>query len=598
LLKTHSCGELNRSHVGTKVTLAGWVDRRRDHGGLVFIDLRDRQGIVQVVFNPETSRECHAIATGMRGEYVVQVNGRVALRPKGTENTHLPTGEIEVLADSTVILNPSKTPPFYINEDTEVSENVRLKYRYLDLRRAGMKENLLLRYHATKFMRDFLHGRGFIEVETPILNKSTPEGARDYLVPSRLYPGKFYALPQSPQQMKQLLMVAGVEKYYQIARCFRDEDTRADRQPEFTQLDIEMSFVEEEDIISMMEELYSSLVAELKPEFKFTRPFPRLTFADAMERYGSDKPDLRFGMELRDLSDIAAKTEFSVFRSVLDKGGRVKGICAPGCAGYTRAQLAELNEFVKSMGAQGLLTFALGTAGTAMENLTMEMVKSVATKYMTLAQLKQMAERLGAGGGDLILIVADKPDKASTVLGGLRLEMGRRLNLADPKRLAFAFVVDFPLVQWSAEMGRWDSVHHPFTSPQEKDLALLDTEPGKVLSRAYDMVCNGFEIGGGSIRINKPDLQRRIFHLLGYQNEEINERFGHLLEAFEYGAPPHGGIAMGIDRFIMILAGAESIRDVIPFPKNQNAVDLTFNAPALVTEAQLKELHVKILEEE
>ena len=598
MLKTHSCGELNRSHVGTKVTLAGWVDRRRDHGGLVFIDLRDRQGIVQVVFNPETSRECHAIATGMRGEYVVQVNGRVALRPKGTENTHLPTGEIEVLADSTVILNPSKTPPFYINEDTEVSENVRLKYRYLDLRRAGMKENLLLRYHATKFMRDFLHGRGFIEVETPILNKSTPEGARDYLVPSRLYPGKFYALPQSPQQMKQLLMVAGVEKYYQIARCFRDEDTRADRQPEFTQLDIEMSFVEEEDIISMMEELYSSLVAELKPEFKFTRPFPRLTFADAMERYGSDKPDLRFGMELRDLSDIAAKTEFSVFRSVLDKGGRVKGICAPGCAGYTRAQLAELNEFVKSMGAQGLLTFALGTAGTAMENLTMEMVKSVATKYMTLAQLKQMAERLGAGGGDLILIVADKPDKASTVLGGLRLEMGRRLNLADPKRLAFAFVVDFPLVQWSAEMGRWDSVHHPFTSPQEKDLALLDTEPGKVLSRAYDMVCNGFEIGGGSIRINKPDLQRRIFHLLGYQNEEINERFGHLLEAFEYGAPPHGGIAMGIDRFIMILAGAESIRDVIPFPKNQNAVDLTFNAPALVTEAQLKELHVKILEEE
>jgi len=390
LLKSHSCGELRKKDLGAKVTLAGWVDRRRDHGGLIFIDLRDREGIVQVVFNPETSGLCHKIAGEMRNEYVVRVSGEVAPRPLGTENPKLPTGEVEVIAQNTDILNPSKTPPFYINEDIAVDENLRLKYRYLDLRRDQMKGNLLLRHRVVKFIRDFLDDRGFIEVETPILIKSTPEGARDYLVPSRLHPGKFYALPQSPQQLKQLLMVAGVEKYFQIARCFRDEDTRADRQPEFTQLDLEMSFINEEDILSLVEELFTSMVETIKPEMRLIKPFPRLSYAEAMERYGTDKPDLRFGLEIKDLSDIAAQSSFSIFRSAIDKGGKVKGICAPGCATYTRGQLDELNKLVQSLGAKGLVTMSLGTSVGNLDDLTIEMVRSVAAKFLTLDQVKQM----------------------------------------------------------------------------------------------------------------------------------------------------------------------------------------------------------------
>jgi len=597
LLKSHSCGELSKKDVGSQVTLAGWVDRRRDHGGLIFIDLRDREGIVQVVFNPETSPACHKIASEMRSEYVVRVSGEVALRPRGTENPKLPTGDIEVIAHNTAILNPSKTPPFYINEDVEVEESLRLKYRYLDLRRARMKNNLLLRHRLVKFMRDFLDARGFIEVETPIMIKSTPEGARDYLVPSRLHPGKFYALPQSPQQLKQLLMVAGVEKYFQIARCFRDEDTRADRQPEFTQLDLEMSFVEEEDILKLMEELFTSMVEAIKPEMRVIKPFPRLTYAEAMERYGIDKPDLRFGLELRDLTDIAAQSDFSVFRSAIAQGGKVKGICAPGCGNYTRRQLDELNKLVQSLGAEGVITMSLGTAGGSLSDLSVGMVKSVAARFLTLDQIKQMAHRLGADMGDLLLIVAGKPKLVDMTLSQLRLEMGRRLKLADPNLLAFAFVVDFPLFERNEETGRWEPMHHPFTAPRDEDVSLLDSAPEKVRGKHYDFVCNGFEIAGGSIRIHTSELQRKVFRLLGYSDGEIEERFGHLLEAFDYGAPPHGGIAPGIDRVVMLLAGEETIREVIAFPKNQSAADLTFNAPSPVSEEQLAELHLRLREE-
>ncbi|MEE8599151.1 MAG: aspartate--tRNA ligase [Dehalococcoidales bacterium] len=598
MLKTHSCGELNKNHVGARVTLAGWVDRRRDHGGLIFIDLRDGQGIVQVVFNPEVSKPCHDIASEMRNEYVVRVSGEVAPRPPGTENPKLPTGDIEVIAHNTDILNPSKTPPFYINEDTEVEESLRLRYRYLDLRRERMKENLILRHKVVKFMRDFLDARGFIEVETPILIKSTPEGARDYLVPSRLYPGKFYALPQSPQQLKQLLMVAGVEKYFQIARCFRDEDTRADRQPEFTQLDLEMSFVEEEDILSLLEELLTSMVETIKPEMRLMKPFPRLTYAEAMERYGTDKPDLRFGMEIGDLSDIVAQSNFSIFRSAIAGGGKVKGICAPCCATYTRSQLDELNKMVRGLGAEGLVTMALGGGTGSLNDLTGEMVKSVVTKFLTLDQVKEIAGRLGAGMGDLLLIIAGKKTRlVNTALSELRREMGHRLKLAEPDLLAFTFIVDYPLLQWNEETKQWESMHHPFTAPKDEDVPLLDSAPEKVRAKHYDIVCNGYELSSGSLRIYTSHLQRRIFKLLGYSDEEVEERFGHFLEAFDYGAPPHGGIAPGIDRIVMLLAGEETIREVIAFPKSQTAADLTFDAPSPVTDEQLAELHLRLREE-
>ena len=597
MLKSHSCGELSKKDVGAEVTLAGWVDRRRDHGRLIFIDLRDRDGVVQVVFNPETSASCHKVASEMRSEYVVRVSGEVALRPPGTENPKLPTGDIEVIARNTDILNPSKTPPFYINEEIEVEESLRLKYRYLDLRRPRMMKNLLLRHRVVKFIRDFLDAKGFIEVETPILIKSTPEGARDYLVPSRIHPGKFYALPQSPQQLKQLLMVAGVEKYFQIARCFRDEDTRADRQPEFTQLDLEMSFVEEEDIFSLMEELFTSMVETIKPEMQVLKPFPRLTYAEAMERYGTDKPDLRFGLELRDLTDIAAQSDFSIFRSAIAEGGKVKGICAPGCGDYTRSQLDELNKLVQSLGAGGLVTMSLGTAGGSLNDLTIEMVKSVAARFLTLDQIKKMAHRLGADRGDLLLIVAGKPKLVDMTLSELRQEMGHRLKLADPNLLAFAFIVAFPLLDRNEETGLWEPMHHPFTAPRDEDVPLLDSAPEKVRAKHYDLVCNGCEIAGGSLRIYTSELQRKVFRLLGYSDKEVEERFGHLLEAFDYGAPPHGGIAPGIDRIVMLLAGEETIREVIAFPKNQSAADLTFDAPSPVSEEQLAELHLRLREE-
>ena len=599
MLKSHSCGELTEKHVGHEVTLAGWVHRRRDHGGLIFIDLRDKEGIAQVVFNPETSKKAHKTANELRNEYVAKITGKVAKRPAGTENLKLPTGKIEVIASDIQILNTAKTPPFYINEDVEVDENLSLKYRYLYLRRPRMRDNIILRHKVEKFMRDFLDAKGFVEIETPILFKSTPEGARDYLVPSRIHPGKFYALPQSPQQLKQLLMVAGFEKYYQIARCFRDEDQRADRQPEFTQLDIEMSFIDEEDILSLLEEMFTSLVETVKPDMKIVKPFPRLSFAETMEKYGTDKPDIRFGLELRDLSKIVAESEFSVFRSTIQGGGKVKGICLPGCADYSHKQTDELTEMAKDSGAKGLITMAL-PAGSfdTLEQITPDKVKSVAAKYLTTDQLKEIVSKLEAKAGDLILIVAGDIKMVNKVLDELRREMGRRLGLIDPNLLVFFFVVDFPLLDWNEETKLWEPMHHPFTSPREEDIPLLDKDPARVRARHYDIVCNGYELSSGSIRIHTREMQQKIFRLLGHTDEEIEARFGHMLEAFDYGAPPHGGIAPGIDRLVMLLAGADNIREVIAFPKNQSAVDVMSDSPSTVSKAQLDDLHLKLADEE
>lgn len=589
MLKTHSCGELTVKNIGEKLTLAGWVHRRRDHGGLIFIDLRDREGLTQIVFDPEKSPAAHETGGDLRNEYVIRVTGLVSRRPAGTENPNLTTGDIELIVSEVEILNTSKVPPFYINKDVEVDESLRLKYRYLDLRRPRMQNNIILRHRVVKFMRDFLDAKGFIEIETPILLKSTPEGARDYLVPSRLYPGKFYALPQSPQQLKQLLMVAGFEKYYQIARCFRDEDQRADRQPEFTQLDLEMSFVEEEDIINLTEELFTSLMETIKPEIHIVKPFPRLSYRDVIQRYGTDKPDLRFGMELADFSDLFTNSDFAVFKSVIDEGGEIKGICAQGCASYSRKQIDELTDFARSYGAKGLVTLSIGDKDSP------DSIKSRIIKYLTKEQLNEMSARLGAGAGDLILIVAGPSKMVNTVLSALRIEMGQRLKMADPNLFVFAFISDFPLLEWNEE--RWEPMHHPFTAPKDEDMPLLDSAPGKVRAKHYDFVCNGCELSSGSIRIHQPDMQKKIFKLLGYTNEEIQERFGHLIEAFEYGAPPHGGIAPGIDRLIMLLAGEKTIREVIPFPKTQGAIDPMTNSPSPVSDEQLKDLHLKIEDE-
>jgi len=594
VFRTHCCGDLRKEHVGQVATLAGWVNRRRDHGGLIFIDLRDRYGITQTVFNPESAATAHSIASELRNEYVVRVRGSVALRPQGTENRSLATGEVELIAEDIEILNRAKTPPFYINEDVEVEEPLRLKYRYLDLRRERMQRNIILRHRVVKFFRDFLDARGFLEIETPVLIKSTPEGARDYLVPSRIHEGKFYALPQSPQQLKQLLMVAGYDKYFQIARCFRDEDARADRQPEFTQLDLEMSFVDENDVLNLTEELFTSLVETITPQFTMVKPFPRLSYSEAMARYGSDKPDLRFGLELADLSDVFADTEFAVFRSVINAGGMIKGFAAPGCADYSRSQLAELTDFVRSRGAKGLVTMALdGEPGDPLTGLTRDEVRSVISKFMSIDKIVEIAGRLGAKRGDLLLIVADTPKVVNASLSSLRSEMGHRLGLVDPGRLVFAFIQDYPLFELNDE-GLWESMHHPFTAPRDEDMALLDTDPGSVGARHYDFVCNGAEISSGSIRIHNRDLQERVFRILGYSDDEIQERFGHLLEAFECGAPPHGGIAPGIDRFVMILAGEDNIREVIAFPKTQSAVDIMLDSPSTVSPDQLRELHLKL----
>ena len=594
MLKTTSCGSLRSEDAGRSVTLAGWVHRRRDHGSLIFIDIRDRDGLTQVVFNPEIAPDAHAIAESFRGEWVVQVTGEVNLRPEGTENPGMSTGDVEVIASEASVLNESLTPPFYINEETEVDELLRMRYRYLDLRRSSMRDTMILRHKVVKFMRDFLDERGFLEIETPILIKSTPEGARDYLVPSRQHPGSFYALPQSPQQLKQLLMVAGVEKYFQIARCFRDEDLRTNRQPEFTQLDLEMSFAEQEDILSLIERLYTEMVETLTPEKKLTKPFPRLTYREAMDKYGSDKPDLRYGMELEDLSDFAQKTEFRVFTSTVESGGVVKGFAAPGLASYSRRQTDALIDFARERGAAGLVTIALQGDSAPLDDLTEDNIRSAASRFLSVEQVREIGERANARIGDMILIVAGPEKTTNLVLGELRHELGRRLELADPDEIVFAYVVDFPLFEYDEEREAWDAIHHAFTSPKPGYERYIESDPGKVLANCYDLIGNGEELGSGSIRVHDRALQERIFKVLGYDEEEVEERFGQLVHAFEYGAPPHGGIAPGIDRLIMMLANRDNIRDVIAFPKTQTGTDPLFGAPGPVEGDQLEELGLKL----
>ena len=586
MLKTHTCGELRPEHVGQQVTLAGWVNRRRDMGGVIFIDLRDRDGKTQIVVNSGRSHAAFDAAEQVRGEYVLQVVGEVNRRPEGMENSELPTGEIEVLVDELVVLNPAKTPPFQIDRDETVDETLRLKYRYLDLRRERLQRNLTIRHIAVKFIRDFLSERGFLEIETPILFKSTPEGARDYLVPSRVHAGKFYALPQSPQQLKQLLMVAGYERYFQIARCFRDEDLRADRQPEFTQLDLEMSFVERDDILDLIEALMIGMVKEASLVQLAYEKFTRLSYAEVVERYGTDRPDVRFGMELVSLADLVADSAFRVFAENVAQGKPVKAICVPEAGSYSRKQLTELEDMAKAEGGKGL-------AWLAIQPETGEIRGSIA-KFFTVDQLIAITERMEAGPGDLILIASGERSVVNSSLSALRMEMADRLGWTARKELAFLWVVDFPLFEEQMEEGHYAPSHHMFTSPKREHIPLLDTDPGAVLSEQYDLVCNGYEVAGGSIRIHERPLQRKIMELIGFTMEEAREQFGHMLEAFEYGAPPHGGIAPGIDRLVALMAGEPNIREVMAFPKTAQATDLMSDSPSTVAPRQLNELHIAL----
>ncbi len=586
MYKTHTCGQLNAEHTGETVKLAGWVHRRRDHGGVTFIDLRDRFGLVQIVTNLNTQPEAHKAMEPVRSEWVIQVEGVVNKRPEGMINPEMATGEIEVDVQSVKVLNPAKTPPFYINKESDVDEQIRLQYRYLDLRKERMRRNLILRHQVIKFIRDYLDERDFLEVETPILFKTTPEGARDYLVPSRVHPGKFYALPQSPQQLKQLLMVAGVERYFQIARCFRDEDQRGDRQPEFTQLDLEMSFVERDDVMNLIEDMMTELVAEVTPHKRLhASPWPRLTYDEVMARFGKDNPDIRFGMELHDISDLVESSGFRIFESVVAEGGSVRGIKASGLGDYSRSQIDELTDFVVKHGAKGLAYIALTPEGEQ---------RSSFAKYLPEETVEAILERFEAEAGDLLLFVAGKHEIVFESLGLLREMLADRLDLRDPDVLGFCWVVDFPFATWNEDTQSWDPCHHLFTSPKPEDIPLLDSDPGNARGEQYDMVLNGYEVGGGSIRIHDRELQTKVFDLIGLEPEVAQERFGHMLEAFEYGTPPHGGIAPGIDRICMILADEPNIREVIAFPKNQNASDVMADAPSPAEPKQLDELHIKL----
>jgi len=583
LKRTHHCNQLGTEDIGKEVVLMGWVLRRRDHGGVIFIDLRDREGITQVVFNPAVNPEVHAKAHALRSEWVLAVHGRVEARPEGMANPNLATGEIEVLVDELRILNTSKTPPFPLDEDIEVSENLRLKYRYLDLRRPAMAANLILRHRVCQAIRSYLNDNGFLEIETPVLTRSTPEGARDYLVPSRVNAGRFYALPQSPQLFKQLLMIAGMDRYYQIVKCFRDEDLRADRQPEFTQIDMELSFVDEEDVMAINEGLIVHLFKEVLG-VELATPFPRMTYDEAIARYGTDRPDTRFGLELVDLTDIVKGCEFKVFRAAVDGGGVVKCINAKGCADFSRKDLDDLTAFVAQFGARGMAWVKIKEDGSW---------QSPIAKFFRDEELAGMAAAAGAEPGDLLLFGADQAGIVHQSLAELRLELGRRLGLLDKERLDFLWVTDFPLLEYDADEKRWVAVHHPFTAPRDEDLDYLESDPGRVRSRAYDLVLNGNEIGGGSIRIHRTDLQHRIFAALGISEEEAAEKFSFLLQALEYGAPPHGGLAFGLDRLLMLMAGRDSIRDVIAFPKTQKATCPLTEAPSTVSRRQLTELHLR-----
>ncbi|KFZ39912.1 MULTISPECIES: aspartate--tRNA ligase [Thermoactinomyces] len=581
--RTHYVSECTKELTGKMIVLNGWVQKRRDLGGLIFIDLRDRTGLVQVVFNPEISAEAAAVADQIRSEYVLAVRGEVVKRDPENVNPNMETGEIEVLAKEVHVFNAAKTPPFMIADDEEVDESIRLKYRYLDLRRPGMQTTMQIRHKAMQVVRRFLDRHHFMELETPMLTRSTPEGARDYLVPSRLHEGEFYALPQSPQLFKQLFMVAGMDRYFQFARCFRDEDLRADRQPEFTQIDIEASFLPAEELQSMMEQMMAELFQETIG-VKVETPFPRLTYQEAMERYGSDKPDLRFGMELNDLSEALKNTSFQVFAKTIQNGGQVKAICAKGCAGWSRKEIDGWSTKAQELGAKGLAWLAFKESG----------VKGSVVKFLTEEEIARIQEITGAGTGDLLFFVADRPSVVAHVLGQLRLLLGQELGLIDPDVYRFAWIVDFPLLEYSEEDGRYYAMHHPFTMPVEEDIDLLETEPGKVRAKAYDMVLNGYEIGGGSQRIYQREIQEKMFKALGITEEESKEKFGFLLRAFEYGAPPHGGIAFGFDRIVMLLAKRSNLRECIAFPKTAQASCLLTEAPSPVEESQLDELHIQI----
>lgn len=592
MLKTHTCGELRIEHDGQAVQLAGWVNRRRDQGGLIFIDLRDRWGITQVVVDQETSPEAHAIASSSRSEFVLQVTGNVHRRPDGTVNEELDTGDIEVVVSEIKLLNASKNPPFYINKEENIEEVRRMEYRYLDLRRPKMQRNIVLRHRMIKFVRDYLDRKNFVEIETPILFKTTPEGAREFLVPSRYHPGKFYALAQSPQQFKQLLMVSGYERYFQIARCFRDEDLRGERQPEFTQLDLEMSFVEREDVMQLIENMMTELVETVSDKKLLFKPFKRITFHEAMETYGSDKPDLRYGLEAIDISDLAGKSAFPVFVSNVAEGKPVKVIRVPGGGKISGTQLrkdtAELETLARAAGAKGLAWIALP------ENESEE-VKGPIGKHFTVDQKLELFKRVQAQPGDLLLFISDARKVVYAVTDAIRRTVATQQNLGDPNVLAFLWVIDFPLVEWNEEEKRWDPSHHLFTAPMWEDVEYIDTEPSKVRGQQYDLVCNGYEAAGGSIRIHKTELQERILKLIGQDLEHARKLFGHMLEAFQYGVPPHGGIAWGIDRLVMLFAGEPNIREVIAFPKTQNGADLMVHAPSSATPQQLEDVHIDIV---